>query len=66
MNKITVRRKDGIVYERKPGRCNKCLCIRIDDERFDKLKKYGKPSKIIKSLIDEYLERENNEKPRDI
>ena len=58
MNKITVKRKDGIVYERKAGKCTKCLCLRIDEETFEKLKKYDKPSRVIKQLINDYLEKE--------
>lgn len=61
MAKQVITRKDGIVYERKckePTKLTKCLCLRVDDNTFNKLKKEGVPSKIIKKLINEYLESE--------
>ena len=60
MDKQTITRKDGITYERKakaPTKLTRCLCIRISDDTFERLKKYDKPSTLIKQIIDEYLER---------
>lgn len=60
--KQTIVRKDGIVYERKrrePSKNTKRLCLRIDEETFNRLKEFDKPSKIIKELIKNYLENEN-------
>lgn len=59
MEKVKIIRKDGIVYERKqkkPTKLTRCLCIRIDDERFEKLKKYGNACTIIRDLVDLYLD----------
>ena len=59
--KQTIVRKDGIVYERKmktPTKLTKCLCLRLDEQTFNKLKEYDKPSCIIKKIIDEYLEKQ--------
>lgn len=63
MQKVTITRKDGITYERKPKsqtKLTKCLCIRLDEETFNKLKQFNKPSTAIKNIINEYLERENS------
>lgn len=59
MDKVKITRKDGITYERKvksPSKLTRCLCIRIDDERFNKLKEYGNACTIIRDLIDNYLD----------
>lgn len=60
--KQKIIRKDGIVYERKtksPTKLTKCLCLRIDEDTFNKLKKYDNPSRLIKQLINEFLEGVN-------
>ena len=61
MEKIKIIRKDGVEYYRTPKQKkvkSKNLCLRIREEKFEALSKCGKPSKIIKSLIDEYLKKE--------
>ena len=58
MEKVKITRKDGVEYYRTPKQKkikNKCYCLRLREEKFDELSKHGKPSKIIKTLIDEYL-----------
>ena len=57
--KQIITRKDGITYERKrksPMKYNKCLSVRLDEETYNKLKEYGKPSTIIKEIINKYFE----------
>jgi len=57
--KQTVIRKDGITYEREisnPNPYNMCLCLRLNEKIFNQLKKYGNPSKMIRKLIEDFLE----------
>lgn len=59
--KQTIIRKDGITYERKqkePPKYTRCLCLRIEEDTFEKLKQYDKPSKIIRNLINDFLDKE--------
>lgn len=59
MNKIKIIRKDGVEYYRTPKQKkvkSKNYCLRLREEKFNKLAKHGKPGTIIKTLIDKYLE----------
>lgn len=60
--KRTIIRKDGITYEREiknPNPYKKCLCLRLNEETFNELKKYGNPSKMIRELIENFLKKES-------
>ena len=60
--KQTIKRKDGITYERKianPNPYKMCLCLRLNEKTFNQLKSHGNPSKIIRKLIEDFLEKEN-------
>lgn len=69
MEKETIVRKDGIIYERRKKSLNQTftVTIRIQKEKVEKLKLIAesqgkKYQPLIKELIDKYLEEYENER----
>ncbi len=63
IEKVTITRKDGITYERKvkkPTKLTRCLCIRLDDKTFDRLKSEGNACTVIRQLINEHFKNDIN------
>lgn len=73
MEKETIVRKDGIVYERKKRTLNqtKTITLRISQEKLNQFKVVAglqdkKYQSLLKELIDNYIKENRNECKRDV